>query len=77
MTRLIDAKKVNLNSIPVDAATLDAFGDMPSLVYIAVIETDVSPIEASEFVAANPGIRVAYGENIGRWSIVRPPTTEP
>lgn len=77
LTRIIDARQVLLNSIPVDAATLNEFGQMGSLSRITAIETNVSSKEATNFVIRNPTVNLVHGDRTNGYGFVRVPTKQP
>lgn len=77
LTRIIDARQVLLNSLPVDAEVLNAFGQMESLSRIAAIDTNVSPRDATNFVVRHPTISLVHGDRSNGYGFVRAPITEP
>ncbi|MCA9201052.1 MAG: hypothetical protein KDA87_26110 [Planctomycetales bacterium] len=76
LTQIIDARQVLLNSLPVDAETLNAFGQMGSLSHIAAIDTNVSPTDATDFVVRHPRVNLVHGDFTNGYGFVRVPITE-
>lgn len=77
LTQIIDARQVLLNSLPVDAETLNAFGQMRSLTRLTAIETRVSKADARKFAIGHPKINLVHGDRSNGYGFVRAPLAGP
>ncbi|MGI9471411.1 MAG: hypothetical protein ACR2NZ_07770 [Rubripirellula sp.] len=77
VSEFIDAKQVLVNSLDVDAETLDSIARMNSVTRIAAVDTGVSKQEAVDFVVRHPTIGLVHGHSATGYGFVFPPVAAP